>query len=419
MAAAIINKTCKCHLSKYLSRTLFARNTQCCKVLLGNAQPFNNDTTTCSASFSEHSRTFSTLTRGTLFSTTPNLVKFTGSRNFFKDAAKKVIDGAELFKTLASLDTDLSSEQKAKFTAIAQHLFKSGDTSLDKVKELCADITLDDMYKLSTRMYSLKIHIGDEALTLALPIFKVAAAQGHHNSMYTCAQLLLLGTPGIAPDPVEAAKLFTELAAEGHGLGQFALGGMYYSGRGVEQNFKRAFSLYEFSTVNGVVQGYNRMGRLCLEGKGVEKDETKAVEYFTKGADAGDHSACMSLAYCYTHSRGVEYDLTKVFSYHLKAAELGHPPAIFNVGANYLNGQGVEQDYKQAAKYFEKAAEHGMPHAKVNLGNMYFAGMGVRKDWAKARELFQEASAKIPDAVHFLEDLDRAEAKASDEPIPV
>ena len=32
---------------------------------------------------------------------------------------------------------------------------------------------------------------------------------------------------------------------KGHPYAQFALAGMYYVGSGVEQNFKRAFSLYK------------------------------------------------------------------------------------------------------------------------------------------------------------------------------
>ena len=46
-------------------------------------------------------------------------------------------------------------------------------------------------------------------------------------------------------DLPKSAEIFSELAMKGHPYAQFALGGMYYAGIGVEQNFTRAYSLYK------------------------------------------------------------------------------------------------------------------------------------------------------------------------------
>ena len=50
---------------------------------------------------------------------------------------------------------------------------------------------------------------------------------------------------GVEVDLAKAADILSDLAMKGHPYAQFALGGMYYAGSGVEQNFTRAYSLYK------------------------------------------------------------------------------------------------------------------------------------------------------------------------------
>ena len=65
------------------------------------------------------------------------------------------------------------------------------------------------------------------------------------NNLSSSSSSSLPKGQGCPADPSQAAELFTRLSMKGHPYAQFALAGMYYVGSGVEQNFKRAFSLYK------------------------------------------------------------------------------------------------------------------------------------------------------------------------------
>ena len=103
--------------------------------------------------------------------------------------------------------------------------------------------------------------VGGDVLPIAAALFQQAGQEGETNSLYTFAQLLRTGTlilfhtpyilfpnytgQGVETDLVRAADLLSQLAMKGHPYAQFALGGMYYAGSGLEQNFTRAYSLYK------------------------------------------------------------------------------------------------------------------------------------------------------------------------------
>ena len=60
-----------------------------------------------------------------------------------------------------------------------------------------------------------------------------------------CVDLVDNAGQGTERDQARAADLFSQLAMKGHPYAQLALGGMYYTGSGLEQNFTRAYSLYK------------------------------------------------------------------------------------------------------------------------------------------------------------------------------
>jgi TPR repeat protein len=120
---------------------------------------------------------------------------------------------------------------------------------------------------------------------------------------------------------------------------QIMLGGQYFKGgTGVQQNFMRAFALYELAADNARAQ--NNLGSFYAAGQGVEVDHETAVQWFRR------------------------------------AAEQGYPPAQCNLGIAFSHGIGVAQSYDEAVKWFRLAEAQGFPEALYNLGVSYENGKG-------------------------------------------
>ncbi|XP_048582844.1 sel1-repeat-containing protein YbeQ [Nematostella vectensis] len=285
--------------------------------------------------------------------------------------------------------------------------------NIDAVKEMTDKLPDKLVYELAATVFGLSSIVGEDAIAMSAPLFRFASLAGNTDAKYTYAKLLQLGE-GVSPDPIEAGKMFKELAEKGHPFAQFSLGQLHYAGVGVDQNFKIALELFELSAKNGILPAYSQLGNMYRTGQGVEENPEKAFQIFKEGADKGDISALMAVAYCYSHGVGVQEDSCKSFEFHKKAADQGYASAQYNVGVHYFAGRGVQLDMKLAAEYFQLAAQQGFELAQINLGNMYYNGLGVEKNLLKAQELYQQASRTNPNAKLLLEELE-SELKGKDD----
>jgi serine/threonine protein kinase len=124
-------------------------------------------------------------------------------------------------------------------------------------------------------------------------------------------------------DYSNAEKWYLKAALKNHALSQDSLGSMYFEGRGVKRNIK------------------------------------KALEWYLKAANqklpkAQDHMGLM-----YYNGHGVNVNLKKSFDWFRKAANQGYAEAQWNLGAMYENGKGVKLDKKRALIWYKKAAKQG------------------------------------------------------------
>lgn len=72
---------------------------------------------------------------------------------------------------------------------------------------------------------------------------------------------------------------------------QLKLVSMYYEGRGVPKDYKKAIEWLEKAAANGVVQAQSKLGSMYYNGEGVLKDLKKAKEWYEKAAAQGDVTA--------------------------------------------------------------------------------------------------------------------------------
>jgi len=115
-------------------------------------------------------------------------------------------------------------------------------------------------------------------------------------------------------------------------------------------------------------------------GNGVEQDFKMAAQWYEKLAKLGDPRAQTSLGLLYARGYGVEKNVDTALKWWKFAALQNDPAAQFNLGTTYLEGNGVAQNYPEAMKWYRNAAMRGHLAAQFNLGMMYFDGKGADKD---------------------------------------
>ena len=112
----------------------------------------------------------------------------------------------------------------------------------------------------------------------------------------------------------------------------YTLAEMYFYGRGVKQNYSKAFDLYQFAAING--RNFNawfRMGEMYEYGYGVPVDNQNAIKFYTI------------------------------------AATNGNVVAMSKLGLIYETGELVEQDYSEAKHWYSLAAWQGSTFAAAKL----------------------------------------------------
>src|SRR5664280_2881154 len=95
-------------------------------------------------------------------------------------------------------------------------------------------------------------------------------------------------------------------------------------------------------------------------GRGVPQDYQRAFELLQKATDCGDADAMASLGYLYQSGAGVQQDIPHAVELYKKSAELGSALGIYSVGLTYYRLVGFPTNYVIARQLFEKAAAGGI-----------------------------------------------------------
>ena len=214
-----------------------------------------------------------------------------------------------------------------------------------------------------------------------------------------------------------AFKYFSKCADLRNNFGILCTGICHYQGIGTVQNYEKAFELFSElarDSSNRKVRFYDDtgnfneqhfeitnnsplkklaifiVGKCYADGKGVSQDYNKAFEYFKKSAELGYTEAMANVGAYYWQGKGVEKDYDQAFYWCLKAAESGNVTAMNTVGKIYYLDSGSHKDYERAVFWFEKAANALNVDAMKNLAIMYKNGEGVAKNLKKSKEWQQK-----------------------------
>ena len=192
----------------------------------------------------------------------------------------------------------------------------------------------------------------------------------------------------------EIVLLLNESAAQGYAPAQHFLGGVYYEGNIVSQDYKKALHYSEKSADQGYAPAQHFLGTMYYEGNIVSQDDKKALHYLEKSADQGYVLAQHFLGTIYYEGEGVPQDYKKALHYSEKSADQGYAPAQHFLGTIYYEGEGVSQDYRKTIYYFKKSADQGYAPSQYSLGFIYLEGKKALRDNEKALHYLEKSATQ-------------------------
>jgi len=124
-----------------------------------------------------------------------------------------------------------------------------------------------------------------------------------------------------------ALALFTRYAEDGDAEAEYALGGMYYDGKGVKQDLEQAARWLLKAAEHGLPDAQLFLGSLYYDGAGVKQDFEAAFKWYVLAAGSGNIDAEFNLGYMYEYGLGVSIDCDKAEAWYLRAANQGDEEA--------------------------------------------------------------------------------------------
>lgn len=230
----------------------------------------------------------------------------------------------------------------------------------------------------------------------------------------------------------EAIGIYEIFAEKGDAYAQYMIGGMFFKGLGVAQDYKVASQWFMKALKNGSPGGAYGLGLMYQEGWGFAKDYKIAASYYSLAVtriDSSTHlmmsnipnvdveiisdgrqigkinklhkveyeavlNAQHNLAELYFKGLGVEKNYDLALKWVRISAENGLPQSQYSLGRMYYEGKGVQQDYQEASTWVEKAANSGLPEGEYVLGCLYYEGKGKERNVEKALEWFKRSANK-------------------------
>jgi len=162
----------------------------------------------------------------------------------------------------------------------------------------------------------------ESKLKLSMTLLEYAAK---HEDCYAMYQMAMISSS--KEDYENAKKWFLRAAEQGMVIAQYAMGNIYYYGKGVEIDYPEAMKWYALAAEQGQPQAQCNLGACYYYGQGTNVDYDKAFMWYAKSAEQGEPNALYNLGTCYMNGQGIEADTTKAIDCYSKAAELGHPGA--------------------------------------------------------------------------------------------
>lgn len=224
-----------------------------------------------------------------------------------------------------------------------------------------------------------------------------------------------------AGDYENAIECYIKAVNEGDEKSLYRLSSMFYSGKGTEVNYEKAF-LYASQADEKInsADAQNLLGVMYETNTFLREDKEKAEYYYEKAVVNGSNSAKVNLGrfyfwhyndlnddskmyslfleakntsriakqyigLCYLKGRGIEKNEKLGLQYFCDIVNGDKGKAMYLIGAKYDNGQ----CYDDAFEWYFKSSEIGYRSAMLNLANYYNEGKGTVKNVDEAQKWYK------------------------------
>ena len=161
-------------------------------------------------------------------------------------------------------------------------------------------------------------------------------------------------THPFTPERIERIHKFVQ--ERGTAEDKFELGGFYFSGDGVPQDYTEALSWLRLAALDDHLEAQFIVGGMYHQGIGVQQDWVKGALWWRLSAEKGHVESQYYLGRAYSDGEGVARNYPAAVRQYRRASELGHAKSQYQLGLSYGVGRGVIQDPIQAHKWLNIAA---------------------------------------------------------------
>jgi TPR repeat protein len=207
----------------------------------------------------------------------------------------------------------------------------------------------------------------------AVEWYRKAAAQGHAEAQYHLGWKYSKGE-GVPKDAAKAAEWYRKAAAQGHAEAQYHLGNMYYEGLGISQDYAEAVKWWllaaaqghairpttnvfdQFDEARGHAMAQYHLGYMYFSGKGVAQNYIEAVKWYRLAAAQGSAGAQFNLGGMYGNGQGVAQDYVRAHLWLNLSAASGDASHLKNrdLVASKMTSQQIAQAQKMASDCQQK-----------------------------------------------------------------
>lgn len=208
--------------------------------------------------------------------------------------------------------------------------------------------------------------------------------------------------------------------------GCFALGYMYETGEGLEQNYSSAAVYYEKTCKSGLYEGCEAVAKLYSEGLGVPKDLAKAQtfiemscittysynadakkcyefgvnylnsgsiakarDFFERACEADYRQGCAEAAFLYTKQNPKDY--FKISHFYERACRAGDKQSCYNLGVLYSDRKNPISNPQETKNYFQVACNYSSKEVCYKIALLYSDKKSGVYDIQEAKNYFQAA----------------------------
>jgi TPR repeat protein len=191
-----------------------------------------------------------------------------------------------------------------------------------------------------------------------------------------------------------------DLAREGNSEASYALGNIYYEGRGVRQSYTRAISYYKQAADATPPQpdAQYKLARMYLTGRGTPIDAELGAKYMEAAANNCVILAQYNMGELYRRGEGVPASLKTASTWYARAVKNNNVPAMVRLADMHHSGLGADRYIPTAFALYKRAAERGNTYSQFMLSILLRTGHGIKEDLPASVKWYKSATQR-PDAL--------------------